>query len=65
MPDPAAIPAGDSGRGMPANTTSPDNHASQHVLRKCGLVFDRFVTMEDASQWLFRTRALPVPPPRA
>ena len=45
--------------------TSPDNHASQHVLRKCGLVFDRFVTMEDASQWLFRTRALPVPAPRA
>jgi len=36
--------------------TSPDNHASQHVLRKCGLVFDRFVTMEDAPQWLFRTR---------
>jgi len=42
--------------------TSPDNHASQHVLRKCGLVFDRFVTMESAPQWLFRTRA-PAPRP--
>jgi RimJ/RimL family protein N-acetyltransferase len=36
--------------------TSPDNLASQHVLRKCGLVFDRVVTMEGAPQWLFRTR---------
>jgi [ribosomal protein S5]-alanine N-acetyltransferase len=36
--------------------TSPANHASQHVLHKCGLVFDRFVTTENTPQLLFRTR---------
>jgi hypothetical protein len=28
------------------------------VLQKCGLAFERFVIMEHAPQWLFRTRAL-------
>jgi [ribosomal protein S5]-alanine N-acetyltransferase len=36
--------------------TSATNAASQHVLRKCGLAFDRFVTTEDTPQLLFRTR---------
>jgi [ribosomal protein S5]-alanine N-acetyltransferase len=44
--------------------TNPDNRASQHVLDKCGLKFDRLVTMEGAPQWLFRTRVpAPSPPP--
>jgi RimJ/RimL family protein N-acetyltransferase len=44
--------------------TSPSNHASQHVLTKCGLAFDRLVTMEGSPQWLFRTRVLAARDPR-
>lgn len=44
--------------------TSPANHASQHVLQKCGMAFDRFVLMEHAPQWLFRTRAPAAAPSR-
>jgi RimJ/RimL family protein N-acetyltransferase len=35
--------------------TSPANLASQHVLHKAGLIFDRFVTLEGVTSWLFRT----------
>lgn len=38
--------------------TSPGNAASQHVLRKCGLVHDRDVTLGGTPAALFRT-ALP------
>ncbi len=36
--------------------TSPDNHASQHVLKKNGLVFDREFLHEGAPASLFRIR---------
>ncbi|HEV8398200.1 MAG TPA: GNAT family N-acetyltransferase [Gemmatimonadales bacterium] len=37
--------------------TSPENRASQHVLEKCGLVYEREFMHEGARASLFRTRA--------
>ena len=36
--------------------TSPENRASQHVLEKVGLVYERDFTHEGARAALFRTR---------
>ncbi len=36
--------------------TNQDNHGSQHVLRKCGLVFDRHFQLEGATRCLYRVR---------
>ena len=36
--------------------TSPGNRASQHVLQKVGLVYERDFTHEGALSSLFRTR---------
>lgn len=36
--------------------THPDNHASQHVLRKVGLVYEREITLKGAPASLFRTQ---------
>ncbi|NNG17869.1 MAG: GNAT family N-acetyltransferase [Gemmatimonadales bacterium] len=36
--------------------THRDNHASQHVLRKVGLIYERDITFEGAPASLFRTQ---------
>lgn len=36
--------------------TDPANHGSQHVLRKCGLAFDRTFEVDGAERCLFRIR---------
>jgi RimJ/RimL family protein N-acetyltransferase len=36
--------------------THRDNHGSQHVLRKVGLVYERDITFEGAAASLFRTQ---------
>lgn len=36
--------------------THPDNHGSQHVLRKVGLVYEREITLQGAPTSLFRTQ---------
>ncbi len=36
--------------------THPDNHGSQHVLRKVGLVYERDITLHDVPASLFRTQ---------
>ena len=40
---------------------SPDNHASQHVLEKAGLAYERDIVLDGEACALFRTRLLRVP----